>query len=123
MKKLFMLLPAFVALPMSPAHANDTCEIMFNKQVIFKGDVEQENSVAFLKAKPFQKSDCLTIRYYSENAKKEWKRTFYINDSALKDMNEKKQPVFIYTTSLPTDKAMAGRIRVRRVFICKIEWN
>jgi hypothetical protein len=76
---------------------------------------------------------------------KGWKRTFYISDSndenlktaeintqagsvsfnasVIKDLMNKKQPVFIYTTSLPKNKELAARIRVRRVLLCKIEWN
>lgn len=140
-----MLVPAFLALTMFTSAANDSCKILFNKRVIFKGSVEQENAVAFLDAKAFKKTDCITLEYRTENANKGWKRTFYIdasNDqnvktielgkqsgsvcvkaSVLNELKEKKQPVFIYTASFPTDKAMAARIRIRKMFICKIEWN
>jgi hypothetical protein len=139
------MLFAFVALMIPGANANDSCKILFNKQVIFNGVADQETAVASLKAKIFKAKDCLTISYKSETVNKGWERTFYINDSSekslkvitvnkqsgsvavkasiLNKMKEKKQPVFIYTTSLPTDKALAARIRVRRIFICKIEWN
>lgn len=145
MNKLFVLLPAFITFCISTARANDSCVVLFNKQVIFKGETEQENPVAFIKAGAFKNADCITIKYYSEKVLKGWKRTFYLdasNDQNLKtielnkqngtvsvkasvltEMKEKKQPVFIYTMSLPTDKAMAARIRVRRMLICKIEWN
>lgn len=113
--------------------------------MIYKGDVERETAVALLTVKPFTSKDCITIKYNSEHANKGWDRTFYINGpneknlktitigqqsgtvsvkaSALNEMKEKKQPVFIYTTSLPSDKALAARVRVRRMLICKIEWN
>jgi hypothetical protein len=145
MNKLMMILSSFVVLSAFSANANDSCEVLFNKQVIFKGEVEQENSVAFIKATRFKNTDCITINYHSEKVNKGWKRTFYLNASddqnlktlelnkqngsisvkasVLNEMKEKKQPVFIYTMSLPTDKAMAARIRVRRILICKIEWN
>lgn len=140
-----MLFVAFITLSICKAKASDSCEILFNKHLIFKGSVEQENPVAFIKAKHFKNTDCLTIRYRSENANKGWTRTFYINDSngqnlktidlgkqsgsvtvnasVLNELEKKKQPFFIYTISLPKDKAMAARIRVRRMLICKIEWN
>ena len=140
-----MLLSIFLAVTVTRALANDSCEVFFNKQLIFKGLVEQENPVAFIKAKQFTKSDCITIVYYSNNVNKGWNRTFYINGSDernlktlqlgkqsgsvsvnalfLNEMKDKKQPVFMYTTSLPADKTLAARIRVRRILICKIEWN
>ena len=145
MNKGLMLLCVFIALALSKAKGNDSCKILFNKQVIFKGSVDDEAAVASLKVKKLTNKDCLTIRYNTENASKGWERTFYINGpeernlktitlakqsgsvsvkaSVLNEMKEKKLPVFIYTTSLPTDKTMAARIRVRRMFICKIEWN
>jgi hypothetical protein len=145
MVKFSMLLLAFVALTISVAHASDSCKILFNKQVIFKGEVDNESSVSALKVKAFKKSDCITIVYNSETTNKGWERTFYINGpdekniktittskqsgslsvkaSVLNEMKEKRQPVFIYTISLPTDKTLAARIRVRRLFICRIEWK
>jgi hypothetical protein len=139
------MLCAFVALNIAGASANDSCKILFNKQVIFEGPVDQETAVAPLKAKVFTNNDCIIISYKSENANKGWERTFYINESSekslkvirlnkqsgtvavkaaiLNKLKEKKQPVFIYTVSLPIDKGLAARIRVRRIFICKIEWN
>lgn len=140
-----MLLPAFILLSAMIAKANDSCLVLFNKQVIFKGEVEQQNAIGYIKAKQFKSSDCVTIKYYAENISKGWKRTFYIEDatgsnvktielgkqsgavamkaSILNELKEKKQPFSIYTISLPTDKAMAARVRVRRMFICKVEWN
>lgn len=146
MNKQLILLPVFIALSAFIARANDSCAVLFNKQVIFKGDVEQENAIAVIKAEgPLKNTDCITIKYRSEKVLKGWKRTFYLDASddqnlktielnkqngsvsvkasLLNEMKEKKRPVFIYTMSLPTDKAMAARIRVRRMFICKIEWN
>ena len=140
-----MLLCVFITVTLLSAKANDSCKILFNKQVIFKGSVEEGAADAFIKVKRLTAKDCITIRYYSENTSKGWQRTFYINGpeesnlktitigkqsgavsvkaSVLNEMKEKKLPVFIYTTSLPTDKAMAARVRVRRMLICKIEWN
>lgn len=145
MNKLLILLSFISTMSVITAQGNDSCEILFNKQVIFKGDVEQQNAVGFMKATEFKNTDCITIKYHSEKPMKGWKRTFYLdasNDqnlktielnkqngsvsvkaSVLNEMKEKKQPVFVYTISLPLDKAMAARVRVRRMFLCKIEWN
>ena len=140
-----MLLSAFVILSAIRADANDSCEVLFNKQVVFKGEVDQENAIAFIKATYFKNTDCIIVKYHSEKALKGWKRTFYfdasddhnlktielgkqngsvsVKASVLNEMQKKKQAVFIYTMSLPIDKAMAARVRVRRMLICKIEWN
>ncbi len=140
-----MLLCALVSLFFIKASANDSCKILFNKQAIFNGEVEHEASVASIKKRQFTKRDCITIVYNSEHVNRGWERTFYINAaeernlktltlskqsgsvsvraSALNEIKKKNQPVFIYTTSLPTDKAMAARIRIRRMYICKIDWN
>jgi hypothetical protein len=134
-----------IALTFYQADANDSCRILLNDQVIFKGQVEQENATALIRTNQFKETDCLKIVYYSENPSKGWNRTFYLNGtndenlktidlkkqngsvsvkaSVLNKMKAKRQPVFIYTMSLPTDKAMAARVRVRRIFICKMEWN
>jgi hypothetical protein len=145
MKTISAILLVIISLAFIKASANDSCKIFFNKELVFSGEVEQETSVASVKTRRFSRKDCFTIIYNSENAARGWERTFYINGpadknlktitvgkqsgsvsvtaSVLNEMKEKRQPVFIYTTSLPTDKALAARIRVRRMFICKIEWN
>lgn len=145
MVKLLMLLFAFIAATISNANASDSCKVFFNKQLIFKGEVDNESSASALRVKSFKKSDCIIIVYKSETTNKGWERTFYLNGadekniktittskqsgsvsvkaSVLNEMKEKRQPVLIYTTSLPADKALAARIRVRRLFICKIEWK
>ncbi|MGI8636681.1 MAG: hypothetical protein ACR2KZ_14890 [Segetibacter sp.] len=145
MIKVARLLLAFLLLTYAKADANDSCRILLNKRVIFKGEVEQQNAVAFLTASQLKKTDLITLEYYSEDDVKGWSRTFYLdaandktlktiqlnkqsgsvcfNAFALKKMIQNREPVFIYTTSLPKDKKMAARIRVRSIFVCKIEWN
>jgi hypothetical protein len=145
MNKVLMLLVAFAAIAIQRVTANDSCVIRFNKQIVFKGEVDQEDAVARLARTTFKPSDCITISYFTENASTAWERTFYLNDasentvkainytkqsgtvsvkaSILNGMKAKNQPVLIYTVSLPKDKAMAASVRVRRMFICKIEWN
>ena len=44
------------------------------------------------------------------------------NASVFEELKNKKHPIFIYTTSLPKDPAIAATVRVRRMMICKIEW-
>lgn len=145
MSKLILLLFAFVFTVNGKVNANDSCQIILNKRVIFRGEADQQNAVLFIEAKQFKKGDYLTLRYCSENESKGWNRTFYLNDandenlktielskqsgsasidaSVLNKQIEKRAPVFIYTMSLPTDKKLAARIRARRIFMCKIEWN
>lgn len=143
--KTFTIFCVFLALTIARANANDSCKIFFNKQIIFNGEVDEDASVVMPKTKKITNRDCITINYNSENTNKGWMRTFYINGTdekslktismskqsgsvsvsatVLNEMKATKEPVFIYTTSLPKDKKIAARIRVRRMFICKIEWN
>lgn len=147
MKKILLLQCVFVALLFLKVNANDSCTIFLNKKTIFKGAVDQENAVGYLKPGNghYKKSDCLTIKFKSENENNGWYRTFFINTindqqikkiempilsgdvtvsaTLLNKLQEDRQPFFIYTSSLPADKKMAASIRVRRVLICKIEWN
>lgn len=144
MKKIILLLFCFFALAALKAGASDNWRITFNNKVIFKGSDNQMNPLAILKRTKVRKSDCLLIQYNTQDADKRWKRIFYINDSSEQsiktiDLDEqngsvsvdasvlqemtKKSPVFIYTVSLPKDPALAAAIRVRRILLCKIEWN
>ena len=144
MNKIIVLL-FFMALASLKAGAHDRCEVYLNKQLIFKGEVEQENPVAHVTSRLYKATDCITVKYYSEQISKGWTRTFYFNGSddknirivemakqngsvavkasAFRNMMRKNEPVYIYTVSLPVDKTLASRIRVRRMLICKIVWN
>jgi hypothetical protein len=145
MKKIILFVTTFITLAAGKAVANDSCQILFNKQVIFKGGVDQEDAIAAIVAKEIRNTDRITIIYHTDDGNKGWKRTFYLEDSTgqnvktielgkqsgtvivnasvLAMMKQKKKPILISTMSLPTDKSLAARIRVRRVFICKIAWN
>ena len=123
----------------------DHWEVLFNNKVVFRGSDEQEDNTLQFKTTNFKKTDCFTIKYMAENAQNSWNRTFYINGkednniktmvvskqsgkisvsaSLLSEMMNKKAPVFIYTTSLPTNPAKAAAVRVRRILLCKLEWN
>jgi hypothetical protein len=145
LKKLLLLIPVFLLLSMLKATAMDRWEILFNNKVLYKGSEDQEDNTVHFKVNAFKKTDCFTIRYTAENAQNSWNRTFYINGkednniktfaiskqsgkisvtaSLLSEMMHKKAPVFIYTTSLPKDAAKAAAVRVRRILLCKLEWN
>lgn len=144
MNKIILLF-TFLSFAFINAGANDRCEIFINKKLIFKGEVEQENAIAFLNAKAYKTTDCITIKYFSEQVSSGWTRTFYFSTSDEKDlkivempkqngsvtvkasvfreMTKNRQPILIYTISLPADKALASRIRVRRMLVCKLEWK
>ncbi len=145
MKQAFVLIPAFLLLSVLKVMANDSCTLLLNKQVVFKGMVEQRDAVAFIESTKLKSTDRITIVYHTEHESRGWRRFFYVQDSAqgqvktielgkqsgsvtisgsdLRAMKEKNKPVFIYTISLPKDKAMAARVRVRTLFLCKIEWS
>ena len=136
---------AFLVLAFSKVEANDSCSILLNKRVIFKGEVDQKDAVAVINKSQLKKTDNIILLYKSEDDVRGWCRTFYLDDPndknlktiqlnkqsgtvsfnafALSKAIQKKEPVFIYTITLPKDKKMAARIRVRRIFVCKIEWN
>jgi hypothetical protein len=140
-----LLIPVFLLLTHLNANAMDRWEILFNNKVLFKGSEEQENNRIDFKRTTFKKTDCFTIKFIAENAQNSWNRTFYINGKEdnniktlviskqsgkvsvsaleLSEMMNKKVPVFIYTTSLPKDAAKAATVRVRRILLCKLEWN
>jgi hypothetical protein len=145
MKRLLIFLLSFLVLSFSKAQSPDNWQILLNKRSIFKGNSDRSNPATIVKTKSLKMSDCLTIRYNTDNADIGWKRTFYVNDSvdqniktlhlnkqsgcvsfkvsALKEMIDKKRPVFIFTTSLPRDPSKAAVVRIRRVLLCKIDWN
>lgn len=145
MRSIFLLLTAFFAMSYNKAGATDGWQVFFNKQEIFKGNAEMEQLKTTFKSRELKKNDCFRITYNNDHPYAGWKRTFYFNDSTdntiktlelnkqtgsvslnasvLKEMMIKKQPVFIYTVSLPKDPDKASNIRVRRILLCKIEWN
>lgn len=145
MNRRLGLLSFFIVLIISVATANDSCKILFNNRVLFNSVVDQEQAEIFLPGRVFKNRDCITIAYSSDNVSKGWRRSFYLDDandhniktiesvkpkgvvfvkaSVLNEMRKKKQPVFLYTMSIPIDKELAARVRVRRMFICKIGWN
>ncbi|MDQ6815659.1 MAG: hypothetical protein M3040_18160, partial [Bacteroidota bacterium] len=86
MKKALMLLCIILSTSFIHAAANDSCKVFFNKQLLFKGEVDQQASVALIKATHISKKDCITIVYNSENADKGWDRTFYINAADEKNL-------------------------------------
>ena len=145
MNKSILLIALLLMLSFVTVNAMDHWEILLNKQVIFKGTSEQENPTLQFKTRTFKKTDSFTLRYTSENAQSGWNRTFHVTDleeknlktvsidkqsgqvsvkaSAVKEIMGKKQPVFIYTTSLPKDPSKAATVRIRRILLCKVEWN
>ena len=145
MQKPLLILLCSLLFAVANADATDTWQILINKQIICKGNSDQENTVATIKKRALTSGDNLVIKYSMDNGDKTCTRTFYISDSSdhnlatakinqqtgsvtikaeiIKRIMEKKQPFFIYTTSLPKDKGLAARIRVRRVLLCRIDWN
>ncbi len=134
-----------VALSAAKAEATESWQILFNNKVIFKGNSDQTDPSASLKVSAFKATDKITITYSMSNADNTWKRTFLINDESeknfvtlelnkqsgsvcfnaakLKDLLEKKKPFYIHTVSVPKNPSLAASVRVRRVLLCKVEWN
>jgi hypothetical protein len=145
LNKHLLIIVALLSASFTNTAAIDTWQIFINKQVIFKGNAEMEETAVAIKIKTLKPQDCLIIKYFIDNPNPNWKRTFYINDSndisvktveinkqsgsvsvnasVFKQLMDKKQPVFIYTTSLPKDPQKAAAVRVRRILLCKINWK
>jgi hypothetical protein len=144
-QKLILFTYAVFSLVIVKAQAPDKWQIFFNKQLIFNGNSDQPNSTGNLKISSIRKTDKITISYFMDSADDDWKRSFLVNDETerniltidlnkqagsasfnaipLKPLKDKKKPFFIYTISLPKDPGLAARVRVKRVLLCKIEWN
>jgi hypothetical protein len=145
MSNFIILLSAFLALGFTNASGQDSWQVLLNKKPLLKGIIEQDDKTATINSATFKSDDCITIKYQSAAAEAGWGRTFFINNANdhvvkqieiktqngtatikaadLKELAQNKQPFFIYTTSLPSDPSKAASIRVRRIKLCKIEWN
>ena len=127
------------------ADAQDKWEAVYNKKIVHKGGVDKGDVITLRAVPSFKTTDILSLRYHTENSDNTWKRTFYINgandnvlktiemngqsgtvrikNSILKELAAKKQPLTVYTSSVPKDPAKASSVRVRRMMLCKIEWQ
>lgn len=145
MSKLLIILPAFFIFFINNSYAQVTWKISFNKAMILEGKSGEENVVGFFKRRKFNNSDSFTIQYNGAGNSKLWNRTIYLNAGkteniktimlaqqsgsasvnahVVEDAMEKQQPLFIYTMSLPKDPSKAAAVRVRRILLCRIEWN
>jgi len=145
MKRIAIVISLLLMLSLTEVNAMDHWEILFNKKVILKGTSNQEDQTLHFKPRTFKSTDRFTLKYISEGSEAGWNRTFYLIDtkdenlktvkidkqsgelsakaSAVAELINKKKPVFIYTTSLPKDPNKAATVRVRRILLCKIEWN
>ncbi|HEX8461768.1 MAG TPA: hypothetical protein VF623_10070 [Segetibacter sp.] len=145
MKKIIALLPLLLLLSLTNLYAMDHWEILLNNKVIFKGKIGEENPTLKFKSRSFKTTDRFTLKYTADDPQKDWNRIFIVTDAQDKELKtvyldkqsvqvsvkasevkllmNKKQPVFIYTTSLPKDPAKAATVRVRRILLCKVEWN
>jgi hypothetical protein len=144
MKRLLLLI--FLIFTLATVNAQtDSWQILFNKKVVLKGNSNKPDTELVVKTSPLKSTDKLTVKYSSAADDNSLNRTFYINDSAdnnlitcalnkqsgsinvtarkLTRVMLSKQPVFIYTMAIPKDKALAARVRVRRILLCKIEWK
>jgi hypothetical protein len=144
MKKLSLIIFSIFTLAAANAQT-DSWQILFNQKVVLKGNADKPDTELTIKTPALKSTDKITVKYISATADDKWKRSFYINDSVdnniltiplskqtgsicvtagkLTQLMKHKQPVFIYTTSIPKDKAMAATVRVRRMLLCKIEWK
>jgi protease II len=114
-----------------------------NKEILHISlDSNNENNLFLIHAAQFSNNDFLIIKVDSDSAYKDWKRSFFIYDSAntaikdfvlMKDetyclkLNELKkllvieEPYFIYTTAIPKDPQKAMLVKVAKQLVCKIK--
>lgn len=145
MSKTFLFLLSFIWVFNSYATSSDSCYITINKQLIYSGVIDEPKATVYLKSSGINKRDCFSIQYVMEEPDNFWDRTIYLSDlldnniqtlpipeqsgcvnvkaSAFWKMIANKEAVFIYAVSIPKDREVAARVRVKRRMLCKIEWN
>ena len=145
MKKIFPLLSlSFVYMLLQAQNAQpDSWKIKWNKKVILETSKSDEAvNIRKIKSSDLKKNYILEISYKEADAKKEkeWTRSFMVfnesdneilrKDSArnwkitgaeLKKLFGDKKNIKLYTIAVPTDPALAARVRVRRVHLCTLE--
>lgn len=145
MKRMWALLSIATILMANTTNAQDKWEAVYNNKVIHKGTADADDVITVPRVPHLKTTDVLTLRYHTENSDNTWKRTFYINDAGdqvlktvemnnqsgsvrisnafLRKLIAKKEPVTLYTSSIPKDQLKAATVRVRRMMLCKIEWK
>ena len=145
MKKIFPLLSlSFVYMLLQAQNAQpDSWKIKWNKKVILETSKSDEAvNIRKIKSSDLKKNYILEISYKEADTKKEkeWTRSFMVfnesdneivrKDSArnwkitgaeLKKLFGDKKKIKLYTIAVPTDPALAARVRVRRVHLCTLE--
>ena len=147
MKNIFTLVFIFSSLITTVANAqhNDSWKIYLNKKLLLQTPVESNQPTIWINKSATQSKNTISIQYKSDNTENNFKRSFFINDEQektyktlalknndgtvtfnakdLKALAASNKPLFIYTTAIPKDPALAAVVRVRRYLLCKIEWK
>lgn len=119
----------------------DGWKVYHNKQLAFEATNadEAKNKLVFQQA-DLKKEGYVLISYQEAQPKKNWKRTFSINNEAdstlmkkeglmmirllhseIKKLLKNHSKIIVYTWSLPKDPKQAALVRVRRIQLCTIE--
>lgn len=130
-----------------PAIAQDAWNICLGKKVLISGEVGVSDTTIALNRQILENARqlMLDINYTTGEPTTGWNRTFYFTNSKDKELQTLDLPsqsgqvrvrvntllqafapgetMYLYTTSLPADKAKAAMVKVRRVLVCKIEWK
>jgi hypothetical protein len=146
MKKTFALVIYLAMFALAAqAQSGDSWKIFLNKKLLLQTPVESNEAVVVLNKATTIAKNTLSIQYKSADTESDFKRSFYINDAQEKTIKKidlkavdgtviintkdlkaaaaSRKPLFIYTTAIPKDPAMAAAVRVRRLLLCKIEWK
>jgi hypothetical protein len=146
MKKLYALMITLATLlSVAYAQAGDSWKIYLNKKLLLQTPVESNEAVIVLDKAATLSKNTISIQFKSGDTESDFKRSFFLNDAGektikklelkgidgtvtlntmeLKAAASSRKPLFIYTTAIPKDPAMAAAVRVRRVLLCKIEWK
>jgi hypothetical protein len=114
-----------------------------NKEILHLSlDSNNANSLFLIHNAEFSNNDFLNIKIDNDSAYKDWKRSFFIYDSAdaaikdfilmgdetyclklndLKKLLAMEKTYFIYTTVIPKDPQKAMLVKVAKQLVCKIK--
>lgn len=133
--KIFLLL----LLTFSKAHAQDHWTVLHNKKKMLNATAEDTTAnQVVLKHGDLKKWGSLRIRYTEMPERTAWKRSLllsnaggaelqraskkklHIRNRILRNWARQNRRLFIYTTSIPTDPAVAATVRMRPVHLCTV---
>lgn len=144
MKNFILLLALLLSITTTNGQQSNW-KLSVDKKILFTGNQDATIKPVLIKAATILKAKGpATLTFTMAKPDDTWNRTFYLNNTldkvvkqyemkkqsgsisipikVLQAMAKKKEPLYIYTMSLPKDPNVAAVVRVRRILLSKIEW-